>query len=128
MSYLSVATGDVDEIKGIIPDMTEYILNIRDIEEDSDSEKLPSKFIENEIGGYFIIAMGKTFTIWCFSAFLVLPTLYVLHKVCKKVKLWEDLMSAFFFNTPLRTVTEMYIDLALQIIVNTKLLKFKNYS
>ena len=75
-----------------------------------------------------MIAYGRTFTIWAVAGFLMLPSLYIMNKLCKKVKLWEDLLSTFFFNMPMRTFVETYIDSAIQIILNTKVIKFSNYS
>jgi hypothetical protein len=62
-------------------------------------------------------------------AFLcILPVIYVMNKICKKVKIWEDIVSGFFFNMPLRGFIEMYIEIALSVIVNTQFIKFSNLS
>lgn len=50
-----------------------------------------------------------------------------MNKLCKKVKLWEDLKGSFFFNGPLRAFVEMYIELIIQVIINTQFIKFKNF-
>lgn len=50
-----------------------------------------------------------------------------MNKLCKNVKLWKDIKGSFFFNGPLRAFIEMYIELILQVIINTQFIKFKNY-
>ena len=51
-----------------------------------------------------------------------------MNKICKKVKFWEELISSFFFNAPLRTFIEMYIELVLLVVLNTQFIKFSNIS
>ena len=126
--HLSVALGNVPEFTKYIPDLTDYMINKDDVEETSDVEKLPQKFIDQQIGGYFLIAFGRTFTIWSMGLFVCLPFVYLFNKICKRVMIWDMMISAFFFNMPMRTITEQCIDLALQVIVNTKLIKFRNRS
>lgn len=50
-----------------------------------------------------------------------------MNKLCKNVKIWRDIKGSFFFNGPLRAFVEMYIELILQVIINTQFIKFKNF-
>ena len=50
------------------------------------------------------------------------------NKLCKKVYIWDKIISAAFFNFPLRTFIEMYLDVVMQVLVNVKFIKFGNYS
>ena len=125
--YLQVASGDIQELNQYIPNVADYAINIHKIEDNADSEKLNPKVIEDEISPYFIIAFGQKLTLWCIGLLVILPTMLLLNKLCKKVKLWEDMVSSFFFNAPLRAFVEMYIELILQVIINTQYVKFKNF-
>lgn len=58
----------------------------------------------------------------------MLPGILIMNKICKKVKLWDDLVSSFFFNMPLRGFVESYIEIIISVILNTKLIKFSNPS
>ena len=42
--------------------------------------------------------------------------------------MWENVLGAFFFNGPLRTLTEMYFEMIMTILVNTEFVKFRNRS
>lgn len=65
---------------------------------------------------------------WLIAFMCILPVILLMNKICKKVKLWEDLVSGFFFNMPLRGFVEMYIEIILSVIINTKFIKFSNAS
>lgn len=77
---------------------------------------------------YFFIAFGRTMSIWTFAICLGVPALYLLHKLFKRIALFENMLNNFFFNIPLRTLSEQYIDMILMILVNSRLIKFKNMS
>eukprot|EP00347_Sterkiella_histriomuscorum_P005340 403356986 len=124
--YLKVASGDIEEMQQYIPNIADYIVNIKNVESSMDNEKLQQKFIDDDVPPYFIVAFGQKLTLWCIAFLIILPFSLVLNKLCKKVKLWEEIIGAFFFNLPLRTFIEMYIELILQVVVNTQFVKFKN--
>jgi len=42
---------------------------------------------------------------WIYAVFVVLPLLLLMVKLCKKIKMFEELLGGFFFNGPLRTLT-----------------------
>ncbi len=65
---------------------------------------------------------------WLVAFLCILPIMFLMNKLCKKVKLWEDLISGFFFNMPLRGFVEMYIEIVLAVIINTQFIKFSNRS
>ena len=50
---------------------------------------------------------------------VILPIALLLNKLCKRVKVWEKIIGFFFFNGPLRTFIEMYIELIMQVVINT---------
>ena len=65
---------------------------------------------------------------WIICIFVVLPMALIGNKLCKKVYIWDKIISAAFFNFPLRTFIEMYLDVVMQVLVNVKFIKFGNYS
>src|SRR5690606_6839139 len=65
---------------------------------------------------------------WAVAYMVILPLGLIMKKLCKRVRIWESLIGGFFFNTPLRTIIEMYIEIALQVLINTKFIKFSNMS
>jgi hypothetical protein len=93
-----------------------------------DDDKLQQRFIDREVNPYFIIEFGKKLTLWAVAFLAILPTIYLMNKLCKRVKIWEDIVSGFFFNMPLRGFIEMYIEIALSVVVNTQFIKFSNIS
>ena len=50
----------------------------------------------------------------------------IMNKLCKKVKIWEDIKSSFIFNTPLRGFVEQYLEFIVQLVINSQFIKFKN--
>jgi hypothetical protein len=93
-----------------------------------DQEKLPNRFLTIGVVPYFLIAFGRTFTMWIAIFCVFLPILMILRKLCHKVKFFEELTGAFFFNGPLRAITELYVDISFALILNSKFTKFANYS
>lgn len=85
-------------------------------------------FINHGVSPYFIIQYGQNLTLWAAVFLFMLPGIIIMNKICKKVKLWEDLVSSFFFNMPLRGFVESYIEIIISVILNTKLIKFSNPS
>lgn len=81
-----------------------------------------------EISPYFIIAYSDKLSIWVLAIFVLLPILIALNKMCKKVKVFENILGGFFFNGPLRTIIEMYFEMVIQVVVNTNFVKFRNRS
>ena len=89
---------------------------------------MPESFLKASIGGYFFITFGRTLTIWAAAFCLIVPGLYLMSKLFKRIQFFQRKFNDFFYNIPLRTLTEQYIDLILQVLVNSKLIKFKNMS
>lgn len=129
-SYFSIASGDTDSmgVTDYIPNIKNYLIKVEDIEGQYDMELLPPKFVENEISPYFIIAYSDKLSIWILAIFIMLPILISLSKMCKKVKVFENILGGFFFNGPLRTLVEMYFEMVITIVVNTGFIKFRNKS
>ncbi len=112
-SYFSIASGDTESmgVSDYIPNIKNYLINVEDVEGQYDNEILPPKFVEQEISPYFIIAYSDKLSIWVLAIFVLLPILLALNKMCKKVKVFENILGGFFFNGPLRTITEMYFEM-----------------
>ena len=89
---------------------------------------LPPKFVEAEISPYFILSYSDKLSMWMCAIFILLPVLLLLNKMCKKITLWENILGGFFFNGPLRTITEMYFEMIITVLVNTQFVKFRNRS
>ena len=66
-----------------------------------------------------MIAFGQKLTLWIVGILVILPFALLLNKICKKVNLWEKIIGFFFFNGPLRTFIEMYLELISQVVINT---------
>lgn len=129
-SYFSIASGDTGAmgINDYMPDIKKWLINVDDIEGQYDNEILPPKFVEAKISPYFIIAYSDKLNTWILALFILLPILLFLNKVCKKMKVFENMIGGFFFNGPLRTVTEMYFEMVITIVVNVGFVKFRNKS
>jgi hypothetical protein len=130
VSYFSIASGDPNAI-GIgnyMPDIKKWLITVKDIEGKYDSELLPPKFVDAEISPYFIIAYSGKLNTWILAIFIALPILLLLSKIFKKVTAIENALGTFFFNGPLRTVTEMYFEMVITIFVNVGFIKFRNKS
>jgi len=81
--YLEVASGEIEELQQFVPDLLSYILDYDEIEEDWDV--LQESFKEGGIETpYIIISYSKGMTLMLFLAFITLPFVYLLHKLCKK--------------------------------------------
>jgi hypothetical protein len=119
--YFSIASGDTDSmgVSDYIPDIKKFLINVEDIEGQFDEELLPPSFVEAEIAPYFIISYSDKLSIWMGAIFILLPILLLLNKMCKKITLWENILGGFFFNGPLRTITEMYFEMIITVLVNT---------
>ncbi|CDW87978.1 cadg multi-domain protein [Stylonychia lemnae] len=124
--YMQVASGNVDELQNYIPNVADYMVYEENISEPKDQEQLQESFKENDISPYFLISFGQKLTIWTFGLLIILPIVLTMNKLCKKIKMWESVLGQFFFNGPLRTFIEMYIELILQVIINTQFIKFEN--
>ncbi|CDW90898.1 cadg multi-domain protein [Stylonychia lemnae] len=127
-NYLKVASGDIDEFNQFIPNIGDYIIDENQVNEAIDNEKLQQKFQDDEISPYFIIAFGQKLTLWVLGLLVILPIAVILNKLCKKMSLWENIIGFFFFNGPLRTFVEMYIELIMQVVINTQFIKYRNQS
>ena len=114
-SYFSIASADTGSlgIREYIPDLKSFLINVEDIEGQYDNEMLPPKFVEKGLSPYFMIAYNDKLSMWSCALFILLPILILMSKLCKKVKIWENILGGFFFNGPLRTLTEMYFEMVI---------------
>jgi hypothetical protein len=128
VAFFSIASGDTSQmgVASYIPDITKFLINVDDINGQYDNELLPPKFVANQISPYFIIAYSNKLSTWTLALFVLLPILLLMNKICKKVKIWENVLGGFFFNGPLRTFVEMYFEMVIQVVVNTSFVKFRN--
>ncbi|CDW90923.1 fu domain containing protein [Stylonychia lemnae] len=125
--YLSIASGDIS-LKEFIPSVLDMVIDQRDIYEPIDNETFYYKFQEKDLTPYLIISYGEKISLWIASILVILPAIIILNKLFKGVKVLENLLKGFFFNAPLRTFIELYFELALIILINTKFIKFSNSS
>jgi hypothetical protein len=56
---------------------------------------------------------------WLAAFCIGLPIIAILRKIYKKTNIWENLLSGYFWNLPLRTIVEMYMEMIVNIMVNT---------
>jgi hypothetical protein len=115
-------------VSDYIPDIKKFLIKVEDIEGQYDNEMLPPKFVDGGISPYFIISYSDKLSMWMCAIFILLPILLLLNKMCKKITIWENILGGFFFNGPLRTVTEMYFEMTITVLVNTQFVKFRNRS
>jgi hypothetical protein len=130
VGYFSIASGDTSAlgIEQYIPEINKWLINENDIIGRYDNELLPPKFVDAGISPYFIISYSDKLSMWMAAVFIVLPVLLLFNKICKKVKIWENILGGFFFNGPIRTFSEMYFEMIITILVNTEFVKFRNRS
>ena len=77
---------------------------------------------------YLIIGYGKSATIALFTFIVVLPFLWLLNKICRNVRMWRNMISGFFFNSPIRAIVETYLDVCILSFLNLLNIKFTNFS
>lgn len=123
-----MASGDVDEFYAFVPDMADLVINADDVIEEWDEEKILAKFKEREVGSYFFIEQGKMFTLYGVFIMIILPASWMFNKLCKNVRMWEDVIDSFFFNGPLRALSETYIEVCLVGFNNLRFIKMGNWS
>ena len=130
VSFFSIASGNTGSIglNSYMPDIKKWLINVNDINGQFDNELLPPSFVAGGISPYFIIAYSDQLNTWILMVFIALPLLLLMSKICKKITAFENALGGFFFNGPLRTMTEMYFDMVIQIFVNVSFIKFRNKS
>ncbi len=80
---------------------------------------MPPRFVEDGYDTpFFVINYSKSFTLWGIAYLMILPLLYTLHKICQGVELWSNISGSYFWNMPLRTLVEIYIEMVVNIFLN----------
>lgn len=129
--YLRVAIGEVDEIDNLIPDwISMYIINSEDV--DSNNTLYPRFEEQGKLFKYYLLGYDTPFIALLFSdqitliflAFVcTMPFIYLGMKVCKKsfkiTRKLKDLWLEFWWNAPLRTFTELYIEISFGFFLNS---------
>lgn len=130
VGYFNIAAGDPNAlgVAEYMPDINKWLIKPSDIEGKYDTEILPPAFVEAEISPYFIISYSGKLNTWILAVFIALPVLLLLSRIFKKVTAIENALGTFFFNGPLRTLTEMYFEMVITIFVNVGFIKFRNKS
>jgi len=89
-----------------------------------DSKKTVSGYYSN-IGydsPFLLIHYSRQLFLIIVTLFVVLPSFYLLMKLLKRWKaihkMFEYVWSQLYFNTPLRMMTELYIEIALVVFMN----------
>ncbi|CAI2381883.1 unnamed protein product [Moneuplotes crassus] len=131
MKYLAVVVGEIDELESMVPDwFSQYIVNATDL---SVNITLYNRF---EVNGYdtpfLALLFSQQMTI-IFGSFIVsLPIVYFGKKYFKKISFFKrkmgEIWTSFFWNAPLRTFTELYIEICLAFFLNTLNIQFLSTS
>jgi hypothetical protein len=125
--YLEVAEGDLEEVSKFIPDAGDYILGSSRL--NKRRIIMPDCLIKGGVDTpFFLIAYGKTFTIWAGMGVIVLPGLYLLNKICSQIKFFQEFIQSFFYNMPLRGFVELYLELAFLSFLNFKFIFFDSFT
>ncbi|CDW87181.1 cadg multi-domain protein [Stylonychia lemnae] len=126
-SYLTIASGDID-LQSFVPSVMKMIIIEEDLYEPIDSQKFYYKFQADNLTPYVAISYGEKISLWMVSILVILPFALILSKKFKTVKLFQNLIQGFFYNVPLRTFIELYLELILIVLINTQFVKFSNRS
>ena len=127
MEYLVVVIGEIDEIEELIPDVLNiYVLDSEDL---SKNMTIYPKFEENGYDTPYLNDLhGKQILMFSVIIFIFIPLIYVLRKLCKNVKYCRNKLkttwSDFFWNAPVRTFTELYIEISLGFFLHTLNIRF----
>ena len=145
MQYLAVVVGEVDEIEELMPDLVgSYLIKEEDL---TYNVTLYTKFEENgksmiifentqchnysyynfaNIGydtPFLALLFSRQMSIILISTLISIPFILVGIKFLKKIpciyKKLMEIWTGFFFNTPLRTFTELFIEISLGLFLNT---------
>ena len=129
--YLEVTTGNVEEFEQFIPDLvTQIAINMDQMEKAKDTFYLHEKFehdggIESPFMG---VLYARGISMGVFGLLVVTPIVWAARRICKKCKLWSNIWNSVYFNGVLRTLVEMYIELALGMCLNLRNMRFENSS
>jgi hypothetical protein len=131
MKYLGVVIGEVDEMEEIFPDVLDtYIINGASL--NVNATVLP-RFAEYGYESPYVNQLhGKQITM--FTAFIIIgiPLVYFLSKIFKNVKYlgpkFGGMWVGIFWNGPIRTFIELYIEICLAFFMHTFNIRFMNYS
>ena len=130
MQYLAVVVGEVDEMEEAVPDIfNSYII---DGESLNSSITLYPKFQDNGnfhdiiILGYdspfLTILFSKQMTIILLSTIISISAIVIGVRVFKNYPMitnkLNSIWSSLFYNTPLRTFTELYIEISMGFFLN----------
>jgi len=133
MKYLAVVIGEIDELEELVPDwFSNYVIsNPTDLKVNI---TLYSRFEDNGIINIFnligydspflAILFCKQVTIILWSFLISLPIIYFGIKIFKTKAPWivnklNEVWKSFWWNAPLRTFTELYIEISLAFFLNS---------
>ena len=129
MKYLVVVIGEVDELQEIVPDiLNDYILDSEDL---SHNMTIYPRFEESGYETPYLNNLhGKQFLIFAVIILIVMPMIYCMKNLFKNVKYFGKKLavtwSDFFWNAPVRTFVELYIEISLGFFMHTLNIRFKS--
>ena len=125
--FLKVASGDIEELEDYIPDIImQYIIDkdsltrLNGVMKDKYSDNYDIKspyYLEHFSRQIFSISVLSTASIFI---------CYVGYKLFHKITRFKINFDEFFFNAPLRTMTELYLDTMLICFINTGVFGLSN--
>lgn len=131
LQYLVVVIGEVDEVEARVPDLLNmYIINQNDIE---NNVTIFPRFVDHGYDSPYLTDLnGQKFILLFTISIIFVPALYIFRRNCSRIKRckkkldtnWQDL----FWNAPLRTFVELYIELALGFYLQSLNIRFMTYS
>jgi hypothetical protein len=131
IKYLGVVIGEIDEMEMLFPDVLDtYIINGTSL--NVNATVLP-RFAEYGYESPYVNQLhGKQITM--FTAFIIIgiPLVYFFSKIFKNVKYlgpkFGGMLVGIFWNGPIRTFIELYIEVSLAFFMHTFNIRFMNYS
>ena len=120
---MKFANGDIEEINALIPNLVELVFDMSKLK----PVVLPSNF---DLAGietpYLVKAYSLFATKALFTAFIVVPLLYLIFLKWPKSAIATIGFQFLFFNGILRILLEVYIDACLEVFLNARYLTFSN--
>jgi cysteine-rich repeat protein len=123
--YFKIAVGDLDIIHNYLPAFLRVtIINEDDL--DSNSSLFQDSFSEyyDLDSPYLILEFEKTFFYTSALMLFTMPALFLMTLICRRIKFFKKQLQGFFYNAPLRTVTELYLDLCFLSFINISSLAY----
>ena len=131
MEYLVVVIGEIDELEDLIPDLiNDYVIDQKEL---TVNMTILSKFEENGYETpYLNDQLGKQILLFGFIVLIIMPFIFLMKIAWNSVRYcgskFSSTWSDFFWNAPVRTFLELYIEISLGVFLHSLNIRFQTSS